>query len=172
VLTRLHASSERNSLGEDLVFKAEPPSGRRSRPVAAEELGLVLRDEAQASKLSESPVVEPGLRGKRDHPGTLMRRWFDPASSRRPSRAAADERETAEQLGDSATASPADHRCLRHFRDSFETPPVAPESWVEASHILASTRSLSMASKKASAVRASEASWPVTPGSCSRPNWA
>jgi hypothetical protein len=51
-----------------------PPGGQRSRPVAAEDLGLVKRDEALASKLIESPVVELGLRGKKDHAGTPMKR--------------------------------------------------------------------------------------------------
>ncbi|MFO0599104.1 MAG: DUF2330 domain-containing protein [Myxococcaceae bacterium] len=51
-----------------------PPSGGRNKPIAAEDVGLVKRDEALASKLVESPVPEVGLSGKKERAGIPVKK--------------------------------------------------------------------------------------------------
>jgi hypothetical protein len=51
-----------------------PPNGGRPKPTAAEDLGLVKRDEALASKLVESPLPELGIKGMKARAGIPVKK--------------------------------------------------------------------------------------------------
>ena len=51
-----------------------PPNGGRPKPVAAEDLGLVKRDEALTAKLVESPLPELGLKGMKARAGIPVKK--------------------------------------------------------------------------------------------------
>ena len=51
-----------------------PPSGGRPRAVAAEDLGLVKRDETLTAKLAESPVSELGIKGLKTRAGLSVKK--------------------------------------------------------------------------------------------------
>ncbi len=51
-----------------------PPNGGLHKPLAAEDLGLVKRDDALAAKLAESPVPEFGIKGRKSRAGIPVKK--------------------------------------------------------------------------------------------------